>query len=184
MRINLADIPEEGRQYVWNNQTGEINAILSDLIGTTTYQSEFFIRPLNSKDFEMTGFIRTELPEECSRCGIDFNLKINEKFKEILIPRQIDTRTGKYAKVNHISEAVEEGPSVLEYDHAHLEMGEYLHEIVALAAPFNPAPPENEKGDCSLCLKSVRGKVFLYNEEMPSEKANNPFQALKNLKLN
>lgn len=184
MRINLSEIPEEGRSYVCNRKTGELNAILKDLIGTAAYEAEFFIKPLNSKDFEMNGEIRTELPEDCSRCGIDFQLKINPSFREILIPRQTETRTGKYAKVNHISEAAESGPSVVEYDGLVFDMGEYLHEMVAFAAPFNPAGPEDEKGDCSVCGISVRGRSFGYTEEMPAEKPESPFAALKNIKLN
>jgi uncharacterized protein len=184
MKIHLAEIPEEGQSFICTPQTGELNAVLKDLIGDTPFQSEFFIKPLNSKDFEMAGFIRTELPEDCSRCGINFRLKINPSFREILIPRQQDTRTGKYAKVNHISEAMDEGPSVAEYDGMVFDMGEYLHEVVAIAAPFNPAGPEDEKGDCSICGITVRGRSFGYDEQMPMEKPESPFAALKNIKLN
>jgi len=184
MKINLSEIPEEGKSFVCTPQTGELNAVLKDLIGPIPYYAEFFIKPLNSKDFELSGFIRTELPEECSRCGIDFSLKINPSFREILIPRQTSERTGKYAKVNHISEAVEGGPSVAEYDGLVFDMGEYLHEAVAIAAPFNPAGPEDEKGDCSICGITVKGRSFNYTEEMPAEKPESPFAILKNIKLN
>lgn len=184
MKINLSDIPEEGKSFVCTPKTGELNAILKDLIGNTSFHSEFFIRPLNSRDFEMTGFIRTELPEECSRCGIDFNLKVAPHFKAILIPRQSDDRTGKYAKVNHISEALEEGPLAAEYDGMVFDMGEYLHEAVAIAAPFNPAGPEDEKGDCTVCGITVKGRSFGYDEQMPVEKPESPFAVLKNIKLN
>lgn len=185
MRINLTEIPEEGRTYLWNNKTAELNAQLADLVGSIPHEAEFFIKPMNTKDFEMSGVIKTEVPDDCSRCGIDFNFKVNERFKAILIPKMEIDRTGKYAKVNHVSEAIEYGPSVSEYTGTHFEMGEYLHEIVALAAPFNPAPPENKDGDCTLCLKHVRGKLFVYDEAMPvDQKPENPFQALKNLKLN
>lgn len=184
MRINLSDIPEEGQNFVCTPKTGELNAVLKDLLGNTPFHAEFFIKPLNSRDFEMSGFIRSELPEDCSRCGLDFKMKIHPTFREILIPRQAETRTGKYAKVNHISEAVDDGPSVAEYDGLVFNMGEYLHEVVAIAAPFNPAGPENENGDCSVCGIHVRGKSFSYNEEMPVEKPESPFAALKNIKLN
>jgi uncharacterized protein len=184
MKINLSEIPEEGKSFVCTPQTGELNTVLKDLIGKAPFHAEFFIKPLNSRDFEMSGSIRTELPEDCSRCGIDFTLKVTPTFREILIPRQTETRTGKYAKVNHISEAVEDGPSVAEYDGLIFDMGEYLHEVVAIAAPFNPAGPEDEKGDCSICGIQVRGRSFGYQEEMPAEKPESPFSALKNIKLN
>lgn len=184
MKINLSEIPEEGKTFICTPKTGELTPVLKDLIEGADYHSEFFIKPLNSKDYEMSGSIRTEMPEDCSRCGIDFKFKINAPFREILIPRQTDTRTGKYAKVNHISEAEASGPSVAEYDGLVFDMGEYLHEVVAIAAPFNPAGPEDEKGDCSICGIAVRGRVFSYNEEMPEEKPESPFSVLKNIKLN
>ncbi len=109
---------------------------------------------------------------------------MSEKFREILIPAKVDDRTGKYTKVNHVSEGIENGPSVAEYEGTVFEMGEYLHEVVGLAAPYNPKPPEDEKGDCRVCEKFVRGKVFTYDEELPAEVKESPFTALKNLKLN
>ena len=184
MKINLTDIPEEGRSYIWNSQTGEVTAVLADLIGKATYQTEFFIKPITSRDFELTGTIKTALPEQCSRCGIDFNFPVNEKFHEILIPKQSQPRGGKYSKVNHVSDLPDSGPESVEYDGQHFDMGEYLHEVVALAAPFNPAGPENEDGNCSICEIPVKGRSFSYNEEMPVEKPQNPFAALKNIKIN
>ncbi|WP_413291530.1 YceD family protein [Bdellovibrio sp. HCB337] len=184
MKINLTEIPEEGKSFVCTQKTGELNVVLKDLIGDNAFHSEFFIKPLNSKDFELSGFIKTELPEDCSRCGIDFCMKVTPKFKAILIPRQSDDRTGKYAKVNHVSESLEDGPEATEYDGMIFNMGEYVHEVVAINAPFNPAGPEDEKGDCSICGIHVRGENFGYNEEMPAEKPESPFAVLKNIKLN
>lgn len=184
MRINLAEIPEEGQSFVWNSQTGELKQDLIDLIGANTYHTEFFIKPLNSKDFEVSGFIRTTLPEQCARCGIDFKFPINEKFREFLIPKQEQPRGSKYAKANHVSDTTESGIDTLEYDGQSFNMGEYLHEVVAISVPFNAAGPEKENGDCSICDMPVRGRSFGYSEEMPEEKPQNPFAALKNLKLN
>ncbi|MGZ3775421.1 MAG: YceD family protein [Pseudobdellovibrionaceae bacterium] len=184
MKINLTEIPEEGRAYQWNSQTGELNSTLSDLVGKALYETEFFIKPLNSKDFELTGSIQTKTPEQCSRCGIEFSFPIDEKFHEILIPKQSQPRNSKYSKVNHVSDLPEGGPDVSEYEGHLFDIGEYLHEVVGLAAPFNPVPPEDEKGDCSICGITVRGQSFSYNEEMPSEKPLNPFAVLKNIKIN
>ncbi|HEY8270587.1 MAG TPA: DUF177 domain-containing protein [Pseudobdellovibrionaceae bacterium] len=184
MKINLSEIPEEGRTYIYTSKTGELNGVLKDLIGATPYHSEFFIKPLNSKDFELSGAIETELPEECSRCGIDFCLKVKPSLNAILIPRQMDDRTGKYAKVNHISEALDDGPATAEHDGMVFDIGEFIHEAVAIAAPFNPAGPVDEKGDCSVCGITVKGRSFGYDEQLPVEKPESPFAVLKNIKLN
>lgn len=184
MIIRLHEIPEDGKAFSWSHETAEINAVLADLIGQKAYKAEFFIRPINSRDFEMTGFIKTEIPEQCSRCGIDFEFGVNHSFREILIPTQPLGRTGKYARVNHLSDAEQNGPSVCEYaPDETFDMGEYLHEQVAINVPFNPAPPETDKGDCRLCGIQVRGRNFGYDEEIPQEKPQSPFSVLKNLKL-
>lgn len=184
MKIRLIDIPEDGKAFVWSRETAELNAVLADLIEDRPYRAEFFIKPINHRDFELTGTIKTGLPEQCSRCGLDFDFKVDESYQEILIPYQPGDRTAKYAKVNHVSEAEQSGPGVQEYaTDDTFDMGEYLHEQVAIALPFNPAPPENENGDCSLCLVKVRGRTFNYDEQMPVEKPQNPFAVLKGLKL-
>lgn len=183
MKIRLHEIPEEGKSFVWTRETGELNHGLSDLIENQAYRCEFFVKPLNHRDFTLNGAITTDVPESCSRCGDDFRLDIKAKFNEILIPAQELDRTGRYTKVNHVSEGEESGPGVSEYPGDGLfDMGEYVHEQVAIALPFNPAPAEDKKGDCSLCGIKVRGRSFSYNEEMPEEKPN-PFAVLKGLKL-
>lgn len=184
MKINLAEIPEEGRSYQLNNQTGELNQILTDLIGKTPHEAEFFIKPLNSRDFEVVGTIKTKLPETCARCGIEIQFPVNSKFREFLIPKQDHPRGSKYSKVNHISDLPEDGPDVSEYEGHIFDMGEFLHEVVALAAPFNAVGPEDDNGDCSICKIPVKGRSFSYDEEMPSEKPTNPFGVLKNIKIN
>lgn len=185
MKIKLNEISVDGKSFECDTKSGELVQSLKDLIGSIPHNAKFFIKPINSKDFQMTGHIQTLVPESCSRCGIEFKFDVNQKFNEILIPHQPGDRTGKYAKVNHISEAAQEGPSVVEYEpNMTFDMGEYLHEQVAIALPFNPAPPEKANGDCSLCDKPVRGVIFSYNEEMPEEKTDNPFEALKKLKIN
>lgn len=184
MKIKLTEVPEEGRSYVWTTKTGEANAVLADIVGKNPYEAEFFIKPLNSKDYELTGRITTKSPEVCSRCGNDIDFPVSEKFHEILIPKQGQPRNGKYSKVNHVSDLPEGGPEVSEYENMVFDMGEYLHEVVALAAPFNPACPETVDGKPSDCRIPEEGQLFSYDEELPVEKPQSPFAALKNLKLN
>lgn len=184
MKIRLSDIPEDGRQYILNRNTAELNEVLKDLIQNQSYQVDLFIRPLNSKDFEITGTVKAQAPELCSRCAEDFLLPIDKTIKEILIPSQQDDRTGKYAKsTTPISEDLD-SVSVSTYKNNQFELGEFIHEAVALEVPFNPAPPCNANGDCSLCLKSSFKKPFIYDEKMSEEVKENPFNALKTLKLN
>lgn len=184
MKINLFDIPEEGRQFKWNEKTGELKSVLEDLIGQASYKADLFIRPINSKDFEMTGSIKTLTKEDCSRCGVDFQFPVSEKIHELLIPPQPIDRQGKYARVNHISESVTDGPTVSEYnDQGYFDVGEHLREVVAIAIPFNPAPAEDSQGNCVSCQLKVCDMFFSYDEKIPESESPKPFEVLKNLKL-
>lgn len=184
MKINLFEIPEDGKQFEWTNKKAELAEVLADLIHEKTFKIEAYIRPLNSKDFEMTGTIKTMAPEQCSRCALDFDLDIDVRFQEIMIPHQPGDRTGKYARVNHLSDIHhEDRPSVVEYfANGDFDIAEYLHEQIALMIPFNPAPAEDKAGKCSLCHIPIQGQSFGFEDQMPETRANNPFEILKNLK--
>lgn len=182
MIINLLEIPDGGATYELNPRTGELNESLSDLIGKSAYAADFFIRPLEAGTYEFSGKIKTMLPETCSRCGIDIQWPISESFKELLMPEIKVDRTEKYAKANHYSDLNHSGPSVTEYTGHKFNVGEFFHELVGLAIPFNPAPPANENGDCGTCLIDLKNRSFGFDEVM--EKPESPFSGLKGLKLN
>lgn len=179
-QINLTEIPDEGRIWILNRQTGELNAVLRDLIQDSSYLSEFSIRPLQPGTYELVGTIKTTFPQDCSRCGLDFKWTVDESFRELLIPSVPLDRTGHFAKANHISDHNNAGPSVAEYEGHHFQMGDYLHEIIGLAIPLVPVPAETPEGKCSLCSLNVRGRSFGYDETM--EKKESPFAVLRSLK--
>ena len=183
--IRLTDIPEEGKNFIWNRETSELNQALQDLIQDQKYEVQFYIKPVNSRDYMMTGTLKTMVPEACSLCGIDFNMPIEVKINEILIPPQADDRKGHYARVNHVSDAdSNEGmPQAVEYaENEHFDMGEYVHEAIAITIPFKPVPDADEKGDCRVCGLNQKTHNFSYDEKMEDEKPN-PFAVLKNLKI-
>lgn len=184
MIINLAEIPEEGRNYEYTTETGEVTAALADLIGENKYVTEFQIRPLNNRDFVLIGTIKTKSKELCSYCGQGIQFPVSVKFNEILIPPQEMTRDGHYAKPNHFSEIESEGPQSFEYsDGMKLNIGEYLHEAIALNVPYNPAPEVSAKGDCSDCGLNVQSLLKSYEEKPTPLEETNPFAVLKGLKL-
>lgn len=184
MIINLLEIPAEGKTFICNQNTAELNESLKDLIGKTAHQTEFTIRPLSAGgNFELSGWIKTAVPEDCSRCGLDFDYQVSEKFKELLMPELSVPRNSKYQKANHVSDMSGDGPSVVEYHGHHFNAGEYLHQVVALAEPYNPAPTCDASGNCSLCKKNVTTEKFNY-EDPGFEEPTNPFAALKGIKIN
>ena len=188
-KIKLSEVDEQGREYIFNQATGEISADLKDLIGSNPFEAKLFIKQLNSKDFLVEGRIQTATQEDCSLCGDTFALKADLRVSEILIPQALrhhekTDKSEKQARSNHLSDMKEGGPGVIEYLNEEFEVGLCLRQIVALSVPFNPKPPLNMDGDCSVCLKSQIIGQFSYDEKMGDEVKKNPFEVLKNIKLN
>lgn len=185
MKIKLNEIPEDGRNYEFTRESGELNLILSDLIGDESFKIDFFIKPLNTKDFILTGQIRTRTEESCSRCGDSFKFPLSKKIKEILIPKQELDRTGKYIKSSvAVSESDDNDAAVVEYENNQFNVGDFLHETIAIDIPLAPMPETKANGDCVLCDKPANKSPLIYDENLSAEKKQNPFDSLKNIKLN
>jgi uncharacterized protein len=176
MKIRLNEIPEEGRQYLLNRQTAELNTSLQDLVGASPYEVNLYIRPINSRDFDLAGEIKTQTREQCSRCGTDFDYPVFRRIHEILIPEPEQDRTGKYAKSSTPISESEDSLNVSHYRGQQFDFGEFVHEAVALDIPFSPC--------CVECEKNGQTEPFVYDEKMGEETKPNPFQSLKDLKLN
>lgn len=183
-KIKLSEVPEEGRSYTYDKNTGELNQDLKDLIDNNNYQTEFFIKPLNHRDYSLRGFVQTATKETCSLCGETFNFAVKTQLNEVLIPKTELQISEKQSRSNHISENESDQITVYEYKNDVLEIGELIHEAIAISIPFNPKPPENENGDCSVCLSTIFKGQFSYDESVGSFQNQNPFSALKDLKLN
>lgn len=189
MIINLSEIPEEGKEFdlsdTKSSEYEEVRKSLEDLIGKNVFSTQFHIKSLNSRDFELKGKISTRTKELCSLCGIDINFPVKAQFHEILIPPQDHPRDGKYSKPNHFSELEIEGPESLEYgSQMKFNLGDYLHEIIALNTPFNPKPELTPKGDCSDCGLNPSKITEKINDQIPFDtEKTNPFSALKGLKV-
>jgi len=187
MKIKLNEIPEDGRDYVFNRKTGELNSVLEDLIGKAEYTAQVFIRPLNTKNYDLKGSIKSETEELCSHCGENFQFKAQASVHEILIPGAEEIKNSQFSKSNHVSELNQDGPSVSEYFGDAFDIGEFLHEALAFSIPFNP---RHDAGDtaCKTAIKSADTDAFIYDENMGNtieqEKKNNAFNVLKGLKLN
>jgi uncharacterized protein len=181
MKIRLSDILEEGEFYKLNRNTKELNESLRDLIQNEPYETEFNIRPLGNGTFELQGQFRSQLPEDCSRCGDEFSFKVDQKFNELLMPKLATDRTDHFAKPNHFSDLSATGPEVYEVKGDVFDAGEYFHELVALAVPLIPAPALDKNKNCSLCNKPCAEAITYVDEGF--DKPVSPFEALKGLKV-
>lgn len=185
MKIKLNEVPEDGRNYEFTRESAELNLILADVIGNESFNIQLFIKPLNNKDFMLTGHIKTRTEESCSRCGDSFKFPLSKKLKEILIPKQELERTGKYVKSSvAVSETEDNDAAVVEYEQNQFDVGEFLHEMIAIDVPFAPMPETKANGDCILCDKPANKSQLIYDENLGAETKQNPFESLKNIKLN
>lgn len=183
MIINLKELKAEGESYDLSRKTGELNDVLFNLIRNEDYEIKAFLVPASSGTFSLTGSIRTKTPELCSRCGLDFKYNINLRMNELLMSQVDQPRNSHFAKVNHVAELDSSGPSIYEVNFPHFNLGEYIHEVIGLSLPINPAPPTDKAGDCTGCdLKDVAKPFTL--EQPGFDKKESPFAALKSLKLN
>ncbi len=180
MRINLNEIPEIGRQYYFDRKTSELNEALEDLLGQRPYEVDFFIKPLASGTFEMFGTLKAASDQQCSTCGEDFQFDINCSYRTILMSKMPEDRTGKYVRVQNVSDLQNDEIETYEVNGTSFDAGEYAHEKITLEIPFNPRPKVKPNGDCSLCEKSLK-TPFKY-EDPGFEDKRTPLAGLKNLK--
>ncbi|MFN7904755.1 MAG: YceD family protein [Pseudobdellovibrionaceae bacterium] len=181
LKIKLTDIPEEGKNFNYTRKDPEAVKALEDLVGNQPFEISITLRPINHMHFEMRGIIQASTSQQCSRCAEDFDFKLKKNINEIMIPEMDVGRTERYAKTPY-----QENEGDLSSIHYSLDMtfdlGEYLHEVVALTIPENPSP--EVKGDqCTLCPKKVVPGAFDYDETTTAEKEPSPFEVLKNLKM-
>lgn len=180
MKLRLNEVSQEGSEYIFNNVTAEMNNDLKDLIENNPYELKFFIRPLNHRDYLLKGKVKTETKEICSICAENFNYPIEAALHEVIIPVKSLEKGDKQARSNHFSELEEDAPSVTEYENDELNLSEFTHQAIALNVPFSPK--------CSTCMNRKSDEPFSYEDDMTKFEAEikkqNPFNVLKNVKLN
>lgn len=180
MKINLSEIPEEGRTYKFDRETGELNGVLADLIGDRKYDASFTIKPIGNV-YELKGSVNTEIPEVCSLCGWDLDLPIGAKFNEILMHDETEYRKAHSVHGNQSIDFLAEGPAVTYYEGEVFDAGAYVHEAVGLAEPFYPSCG---KEDCEHLQEANQKRAELEEEYRRADelRAGHPgFAALKDL---
>lgn len=183
VHIPLNELPAEGRQFVYTQESGELNKVLKDLIGSNSFKVDLEIRPIGNA-YEVKGHIYSSMDLSCSRCALDFKHSINEKVKEVLVVTEALGRTAHMAKVNHANELDEAAPQCIILESEVFDVGEYVHEIIALAEPIRPLAKPNCDDSCEN-LTELYQKGFLTKPEQETNgiKEDSPFSVLKNFKI-
>jgi uncharacterized protein len=182
MIIRLHEIPKEGKTFHVDRVSGELNEALEDLIGERSYETEFQLLPVGQA-FDLTGKVHTTLKETCSFCAKEFDLPVVEKFHELILKDDAKKLSG----IKDFSPEDDISVSVVS-DGLTYNIGELIHEIVALAEPFQPRCSEDCRGLCGGCGANLNDESCRCAKEKASDDEQNvtksPFSVLKGLKLN
>jgi uncharacterized protein len=127
VKIRLKEIPLEGRSYIFDRKSGELNSALSDLLGKHPYEVKFYIKPIGTA-YEMRGHLQTQLSEVCSKCGWDFELPLHKQINEILFEEQEDHRKTQSVHGNQSVDFLANGPSMTPVRGDIFDVAEYAHE--------------------------------------------------------
>ncbi len=179
--IRLADLPTDGRRYVYTNESAELTPFITDLIGKNPYRVEIEVKPMGNV-YSAEGKVQTGLDEICSLCAIDFIQRVDEKFQEILVINDPETPEGHQARVNHSSELNLDGPECTELKSDLFLVGDFIHEIIAINTPMKPLGKPGCDSTCENYQEAVN-KGWLQAATEAEPKGPNPFAVLKDLKL-
>lgn len=181
LKLRLTEIPEEGKSFTYTQKDPEALRALQEFVGNLPFEVKIHLQPINHAHFELKGVVKAASPQQCSRCAEDFQCHVTKNIHEIMIPELDVGRTERYAKTN-VPEEESDLSSLFYSPDMIFDLGEYLHEVVALALPENPAPPVVAE-QCMACPKKVVPGAFDYDETTPEAVRPSPFEVLKNLKM-
>lgn len=183
MKIRLNEIPQEGRTYTFSRETGELNAVLEELVQDHDYDVELHIKPIGHA-YEMRGTVKTKMNEVCSLCGWDLELPVDRKVNEILIEENEEYRKSHSVHGNQSVDYFGNGPSMVPYKGEIFDAAEYVHEVVALAQPFYPSCGD-EKCEHLEEVRQVQATLNSSFEKSEEKAKGHPgFAVLKGLDLN
>ncbi len=191
MKIRLSQIPEEGKNFQFTTgEEPELDAALVDLLGQSgRYEVRFSLRPLDQKGlFSLQGRFEASHPEFCSRCGDVFPFQSQMDLHEFLFPKLMEDHRkesgthGSHAAHTGSSDSIDASVGY-EYEEDHFDLGEFLHEQIALAIPVAPAPELKGSEQCSFCGVNITELSQKWGTESQETQhlEHHPFAVLKNL---
>lgn len=180
--IGLREIPQEGRDFSFSRETGELNKSLQDLIGQNAYQVTFKITPMGNT-FYLKGQVITSMDLPCALCAIEFKFPVHLNLNELLVIEKPLGKGEQMTRANHAHEWEAEGPDYIVLPSEVFNVAEYIHEMVALAEPIRPLG----RPDCDKACENLKDRVqrewLTYGKDEESSVKSNPFQVLEKIKL-
>lgn len=182
-KIELRDLPADGREFVYNRETGEMNESLKELIQDNPYEVKFRMTPMGNT-FDLRGEIATRLDLQCSLCATDYKLPVKQSLHELIVVQKPLHKGDQQTRANHAHELADSGPDYIVLTDEVFDAAEYVHEVIALAEPLRPlCAPEAEDGCANSKERPDRPWLSYGQEERDKGIRVNPFQVLEKMKL-
>jgi uncharacterized metal-binding protein YceD (DUF177 family) len=184
LKLNLSEVSEEPLEFNTSRKSGELNQALQDLIGSEDYQIHLSFQKLGNA-YRMAGDVKTALPLTCSDCGGDYLHPVDHHFEELLVVQAPYQKGDQAAKNNHAHEWETDQPECLYLESLVADLGELVHEQVALLEPLRPQGSADPAHVCEDLSQVHRDWLTVGKEKelSPFEKEKSPFKALEGLKL-
>lgn len=144
--IKYNEVPSSGLDYVFRHTTGELNTVLFDIMGDyPVYETLVKIEPADNMVM-LKGDLSGELRLTCSRCAEEFSKEFKKNFVTAYYKSETSLKNFGWDADDLVSS----------FDLEFLEgetinIGEAIHEQIALEIPFTPLCTESCKGLCVKC---------------------------------
>ncbi|HMN70183.1 MAG TPA: DUF177 domain-containing protein [Bdellovibrionales bacterium] len=183
LEIILKDLPPEGRDFVYTRESGEMNGVLKDLIADNPYDIRLKLAPIGNA-FTLQGEVKTAMNLQCSLCASDFKYLVQQHLNEIIVPQKPLGKGEHQSRANHVHELQNDGPDYILLETEAFNVGEYMHELIALAEPIRPIGGPACGDECGRPEDRIQREWLTFGEENAGTGIRtNPFQVLEKMKL-
>jgi uncharacterized protein len=181
--IVLKELPPEGREFDYSNDSGELNDVLEDLIGKNPFSVNLSVRPIGNA-YEIVGVAKSSYNLQCARCALDFKFPVVEKFHDVLVVNEPMHKGDQTVKTNHSSEWDPSQPEGVYLETHVFNVKEFIRELIALAEPFRPlGKPGCDEGKCENLAEIPEREWLSISSSKPVTIQNHPFSILEKMKL-
>ncbi len=176
LKVKLNEIPQGGLELHYSTSSHELDCALFDLLGETPiYKVDLLLSHLDSVT-QLKGSISATVTHSCSRCAEDFQSPLNKKFTTVYSKSEEGIKT--------LSDGLDDlqGSFDIEFITGNeLDVGEVVHEQIAIDIPFQPLCSEDCKGLCPQCGANLNTEEPHAHSES-EDKTDSPFAKLKVLR--
>jgi uncharacterized metal-binding protein YceD (DUF177 family) len=136
MRLDLQNIDDEGKDFSFDELSDELKGHFRDLIGHEAFKIQMQVRLLGNS-YQVLGQLQSQYKDVCSQCGEDITVPLKNRINEILV---IEKKRPRNTQVSQSQQNFDsEGPSVIYLNEPTLEVGEFLHELMAASLVAFPS---------------------------------------------